>query len=105
MDCQFIIEVVPRLIYMFFSVYALAVVVTRWQASRVMTQDRRFLLLFFIMECVTTLVSGFLKIELGTPTDMSVMLTILTQSFLAAYLHHSIPAEFRRVRHHWTRRR
>jgi hypothetical protein len=100
----FLVEQMPRLLFTLFSVYCLLVVVTRWQSTRVMTQDRRFLLLFFILENVTVIVSGVLKMQTGIPTDVGTWLSVLMQSFLAAYLHHSIPAEFRRWHHRYTRR-
>lgn len=99
------IEQLPRLIFVGFTLYALVVLVTRWPATRVMTQDRRFLFLFFVLETVTVLVSGCLKISHETRIDIGTWLTVLTQSFLAAYLHYSIPPAYRRAHHRFTRRR
>lgn len=101
----FVLENLPRLAYMGFSLYALIVLFTRWHVSRVMTQDRRFLLLFFFMEASVTTLSGALKIHAGAAVDMSAYLTVLTQSFLAAYLHYSIPSSFKRAHYRLTRRR
>lgn len=98
------IEQLPRLIYVAFSLYALVLLVTRWQASRVMTQDRRFLLLFFLMELANTVLSGVLKLTHEAHVDIATWFTALTQSFLAAYLYYSIPASFRRAHYRFTRR-
>lgn len=98
------LEQIPRLAFITFSVYCLVVVVTRWQTTRVMTQDRRFLLLFFVLENITTITSGSLKIAANIAPDAGTWLTVLSQSFLAAYLHYSIPREYRRFHHRWTRR-
>lgn len=101
----FILDNLPRLLYMAFSLYALVVLITRWQVSRVMTQDRRFLFLFFLLEAAVTILSGVLKIQSGADIDVSAYMTVLTQGFLAAYLHYSIPAHFKRAHYRITRRR
>lgn len=99
-----LIEQAPRFIFVAFSFYCLLVVVTRWQVTRVMTMDRRFLLLFFVLENLTVIVSGCLKISADVRPDVGTWLSVLTQSFLAAYLYYSIPREYRRFYHRWTRR-
>lgn len=101
---DFVLMNLPRLLYIGFSLYSLVVIATRWQASRVMTMDKRFLLLFFIFNIVSTVVTGVLKIYIGVPPDFTVWLTVLTQSFMTAYLHYSIPPSFRRAHHRFTRR-
>lgn len=100
----YFVDNAPRLIYIGFSLYALAVLLTRWQVTRVMTQDRRFLLLFFTLEIVTSIISGTVKTLHDAPVDVSSWITVLTQSFLAAYLYYSVPASYRRA-HHWITRR
>lgn len=80
-----------RIGYVVFSLYSLLVLVSRWRVAKVLTQDRRFLFLFILLEVVSTTTSGLLKIAADAPSDVSVWLTLLTQSFLAAYLHHSVP--------------
>ncbi len=95
----------PRLVYIAISVYALILVAHRWRATRVMTQERRFLWLFFVLELVTVILSGTLKTLGDTPGDASIWLTVLTQGFLASYLHYAIPREHKRPWHRFTRRR
>jgi hypothetical protein len=97
----FLLEQGPRLIYLAFSAYAAWVVCTRWQASRVMTQDKRFLMLFFLLEIATTMTSGVLKISAGVHLDVATWMTVLLQSFLAAYLHYAIPRSYRFWHRRW----
>lgn len=94
----------PRIIYVAFSVYALFVLIARWRVTRVMTQDRRFLFLFFVMELTASILSGVTKALHDAHLDVSSWVTVLAQGYLAAYLYHSIPASFRRAHHRWTRR-
>lgn len=95
----------PRILVIPFAAYGLLVLVMRWRSTRVMTEDRRFLFLFFILQLATALMSACLKVIAGTPSDVSTWLALLTQSFLAAYLHYSIPRSFRRWHYIVTRRR
>ena len=100
-----LLEQLPRVVYLVFSVYALAVLVTRWPVTRVMTTDRRYLFLFFLLEIATTTLSGALKIAGGVPVDLGTYATVLTQVFLAAYLHHTVPGQYRRWYYRFTRGR
>jgi hypothetical protein len=85
----------PRGIAMAISIYALGLVLFRWTATRVLSQDRRFLLLFFVMELGTNVISGLIKARNGVAVDISTWLTVPMQMFLTAYLHYSIPSEYR----------
>lgn len=89
-------EQLPRLGSLVFCGYALALIVTRWAGTRVMTTDKRFLLLFLVGEIATVALGAGVKIGHGVPTDISSWATVLLQSFLCAYLHYSIPAAYRR---------
>src|SRR4051794_4059461 len=88
----------PRLIYVAFSLYGLGLVLFRWQVTRLLTMERRFLLLFFLLELGNTVASGLIKTIVDAPVDPTAWLTVLTQSFLAAYLHYSVPREYRSLR-------
>lgn len=99
------IEQIPRLIFVAFSIYGMFVLITRWQVTRVMTVDRRFLFLFFILELSACITSGVLKIQAEVPVDVSSWMTVLSQSFLAAYLYYSVPSSFKRAHYRITRRR
>lgn len=94
----------PRLVYVVFSLYALALLLFRWQITRVMTVERRFLFLFLILELVTTVLSGVLKVTAQTPVDPASWATVLTQAFLTAYLYYATPPSFHRWHHRFTRR-
>lgn len=100
-----LLEQLPRFISLVFSVYCLGVVATRWRTTRILSQDKRFLLLFFILECGTVMTSSILKINMHVGVDVATWLTVQMQAFLAAYLHYSIPPEYRRFIHRFTRRR
>jgi hypothetical protein len=93
MVLAFVVEQLPRLAYLVFSGYALVLVVTAWPRTRVMTTDKRFLLLFFLLEIATTVTSAALRMWAGTPADPSTWLTVLCQSFLCAYLYYAIPRD------------
>lgn len=90
-----ILDQLPRLLFAAFSVYCLVVLVTRWRFTRVLTRDRRFLFLFIAGHCLNVILSATLKITAGIPADYATWTTVLVQSFLAAYLHYSIPRDFR----------
>lgn len=84
----------PRIGYLLFSAWSLLLVCTRWHATRVMTTDKRFLMLFFLLEIATGATSGVLRMVADAPLDVTSWMLLLLQSFLAAYLYYSIPRAF-----------
>lgn len=98
-------EQLPRLVAAAFSVHSLLLLVTRWQVTRVMTQERRFLFAFFILQCSNSTMSAVTKAVHHVPLDVSSWGSALTQSLLCAYVYYAIPPEFRRWHHRFSRRK
>lgn len=101
---EIVFDQLPRLIAMFVSIYCALILLTRWRVTRLMTPDKRFLLLFLVTEVVVVCASVVLKVRAGAPVDPSSWLTVFLQLLLGGYLHHAIPAHVRRP-HHWITRR
>lgn len=99
------LEQLPRLIYVTFASYSLLLLLVRWRVTRVLTTDRRFLLAGLVLLFANSILSGVLKALAGYPTDVSSWGSVLSLSFLCAYLHYSLPAEYRRWHHRYSRRR
>lgn len=95
----------PRLIYVAQASWGLVLLLARWRVTRILTPERRFLLLALASLFANHVVSGVLKIVAGTPADTSTWISVWVMGLFLAYVHYSLPPEFRRLYHRLTRRR
>lgn len=89
----------PRFAALVFIAYAVFLVIARWPITRVLTVERRFLLLFFLLELFAAATNTATRLGERSAPTVGTWLAMLTQAFAAAYLHYSIPAEYRRPWH------